>query len=126
MNHRRFFAVGFVLTLLTSASLSIARPHVVERWALYLGSPQSPTAAHLFLDPFPSAYSCQTRVNVFRANAERAFCRSHLEFEIGNASDATLAADFNPFSPASWFCLPGWRTRLPARESGIGSRETGD
>ncbi len=115
MTSARPFAIGFVLTLLVGALLASTRPHVVERWALYLGSPEAPSSAHLFLDPFPNAYSCETRVRVFAANAERAFCRSHVEFEIGNALDATLAADFDPFSPASWFCLPRWATRVATR-----------
>ncbi len=106
---RRIIALAVLGAILSV--LAFVRPHVVERWALYLGSPDAPGSAHLFLDPFPNDYSCETRVKVLAANAERAFCRSHREFEFGNASDATLAADFDPFSPASWFCLPGWKTK---------------
>ena len=105
---RRAFAIGFVFTLAIAAAVFTLRPHVARHWALYLGTPQQMGAAHLFLDPFPNAYSCETRVKVFAANAERAFCKSRYEFELGSASDALLAADFNPFSPAAWFCLPRW------------------
>ena len=113
IHERRAFAVGFAIALVFGALVFTARPHVVERWALYLGSPQAPSAAHLFLDPFPSAYSCRTRVRLFIANAERAFCTSYYAFEVGSASDALLAADFDASSPAAWFCLPRRRSPFP-------------
>jgi len=108
---RRSFAIGFAAVLVLGASLASARPHVVERYGLYLGSQQQATA-HLFLDPFPNAYSCEVRVKVFAANAEPAFCRSHYELEVGSGNDAILAADFDPFSAAAWYCIPRWIGRL--------------
>ena len=108
MGTRRWFYAGFVVTLVLACGLLAARPHIVERWALYLGSPREMQSAHLFLDPFPDAWSCDVRVRTFTANAERAFCKSRYELEIGTANDARLAADFDPFSPAAWFCFPRW------------------
>ena len=84
----------------------LARPHVAEQWALYLGSPLKPSSATLFLDPFPDATSCDSRVQIFAANGERAFCAEHPVLEFGYAIDSALAADFNRLSPAAWFCSP--------------------
>jgi len=122
MGVRGRFAVGLA-ALAVGFSLAGANPHVVERWALYLGSPQPPGSAQLFLDPFPDSYSCESRVRVFTANAEHAFCRSRYEFELGNAADAVLAADFNPLSPAAWFCAPRWGRRS-SEVASIGSGRT--
>ncbi len=83
-----------------------ARPHVVERWALYLGSASDAKDAHLFLDPFPDAASCETRVRTFEANDERAFCSGHRELAFGGRYDAVLAADFDPFFSFAWYCSP--------------------
>jgi hypothetical protein len=87
-------------------ALAALRPHLVERWALYLGSPSDVRSAHLFLDPFPDAASCETRVRTFEANGESAFCSSRHEFEFGSAQDAVLAADFDPFFAYAWYCSP--------------------
>ena len=87
-------------------TLALVRPHVVERWALYLGAPSDVRGAHLFLDPFPDATSCETRVRTFEANGERAFCASRRQFEFGSAQDAVLAADFDPFFAYAWYCSP--------------------
>jgi hypothetical protein len=95
-----------ILAMLVLCAITFARPHVVERWALYLGAAHGPRPAQLFLDPFPSAASCESRVLAFAANGERAFCASHRELEFGTAADETLAADFNPLLPASWRCAP--------------------
>ena len=112
---RRSFAIGFVIALAIGAMLIAARPHVVERWALYLGPSQQTSASHLFLDPFPNAASCDVRVKVFAANFEHAFCKSRYELVLGTSTDAVLAADFDPSSPAAWFCLPRWATKLARR-----------
>jgi len=94
---------ALAVSLLT---LAVVRPHLVERWALYLGSPSDVRGAHLFLDPFPDATSCETRVRTFEANGERAFCASRRQFEFGSAQDAVLAADFDPFFAYAWYCSP--------------------
>jgi hypothetical protein len=98
--------VAWVALTAVLFALVAARPHVVERWALYLGSPDDVKHAHLFLDPFPDAWSCETRVATFEANEERAFCSGHREVEFGGAYDAVLAADFDPFFSYAWYCSP--------------------
>jgi len=86
--------------------LFVARPHVVERWALYLGSPSAPRSATLYLDPFPNDWSCETRARLFRANAEPAFCAGRRELAFGAATDAVLAADFNGPWALGAYCRP--------------------
>ena len=64
------------------------RPHVAERWGLYLGSPADRARAVLFLDPFPSDATCETRVKVFATNAEHAFCAARHVLQFGDGDDA--------------------------------------
>jgi hypothetical protein len=91
-------------------ALAATRPHIAERWALYLGNPATPGAARLFLDPFPDAGSCEATVLVFTANAERAFCSGRMALEFGTAADAVLAADFESLVPRAWYCVPPRRS----------------
>jgi len=97
---------ALVLVAVFACALAVVRPHLAERWGLYLGSSADRAHAVLFLDPFPSDATCETRVAVFAANAERAFCASRRVLQFGDGDDAVLAADFNPLWPASWFCRP--------------------
>jgi hypothetical protein len=92
--------------VLVAGALLVAQPHVVDRYALYLGSPAKSAQARLYLDPFPDDASCESRVRLFATNGERAFCSGRREFEIGTATDTLLAADFKRLVPALWFCLP--------------------
>ncbi len=101
---RRIIALAVLGAILSV--LAFVRPHVVERWALYLGSPADMKDAHLFLDPFPDAVSCETRVQTFAANDERAFCAGRRGIEFGTARDEVLAEDFNPFFAFAWYCSP--------------------
>jgi hypothetical protein len=99
----RFGGIALALSL---CALAVARPHVAQRWALYLGSPTSAQKARLFLDPFPTFGSCDATVRVFTANAERAFCLERRELEFGTGADAVLAADFGSLVPRAWYCRP--------------------
>jgi hypothetical protein len=105
MTRRTPLFASFAAAAVLCALLAV-RPHVVDRWALYLGTPSAPNQARLFLDPFPDAASCESRARVFAANAERAFCTDRRELEFGTALDAVLAADFDPFFANSWYCSP--------------------
>ena len=88
MTRRTPLFASFAAAAVLCALLAV-RPHVVDRWALYLGTPSAPNQARLFLDPFPDAASCESRARVF-----------------GTALDAVLAADFDPFFANSWYCSP--------------------
>jgi len=102
-----WLALGTVL-----CGLVITRPHVVERWALFLGSAADPRNATLYLDPFPNDWSCESRARLFRANAEPAFCGGRLELSFGAATDAVLAADFNGPWALGAYCRPRQRVRV--------------
>jgi hypothetical protein len=99
--------------VLIGCALVATRPHVVQRYALYLGSAASPQTAHLYLDPFPDRISCESRVATFRANREAAFCAGGPRLEIGSADDAILAADFARLFPPGWYCIPRLRRYGP-------------
>jgi hypothetical protein len=98
--------IALVLIAAFACTLAVVRPHVAERWGLYLGSPADRAHAVLFLDPFPNDATCETRAEVFAENAERAFCTGRHVLQFGDGDDALLAADFNPLWPASWVCRP--------------------
>ncbi len=105
-------AIGLLAFVATLGAAAVARPHVVDRYALYLGEPHGATA-HLFLDPFPNEWSCETRVRAFAANGEKAFCTGRHVFELGSGTDALLAADFDPFFAAAWICAPERKAPRP-------------
>jgi hypothetical protein len=112
---------ALVLVSVFACALAVVRPHVAERWGLYLGSPADRARAVLFLDPFPSDATCETRVKVFATNAEHAFCAARHVLQFGDGDDAVLAADFNPLWPASWLCRPHNTSRhaVPVGVSGL-------
>ncbi|MBD5656006.1 MAG: hypothetical protein IAI50_12630 [Candidatus Eremiobacteraeota bacterium] len=107
----RWPALGAVL-----CALVVVQPHVVERWALYLGSQTAPQNARLYLDPFPNAVSCESRVRLFRANAEPAFCAGRRELAFGGRTDAILAVDFKRLVGGA-YCAPR-RTRGSSQQRG--------
>jgi hypothetical protein len=106
---------GLVALALLACAALLARPHAVQRYALYLGTPESPQTAHLFLDPFPDRPSCESRVALFRSNGERAYCSGGTVLEIGGADDAVLAAEFSRWFPAGWYCSPWGRRAISRR-----------
>ncbi len=121
--------VGVFVFVAVLGAAAIARPHVVDRYALYLGEPHGARPAHLFLDPFPNEWSCETRVRAFEANKEHAFCTGRHTLEIGAGDDALLAADFNPFFAPAWLCTPrtstGAQQVAPRIDRAIERRELG-
>lgn len=112
---RRAVATVTWLALVAAATVAfVTQPHVVERWALYLGPGPVPSQGRLFLDPFPNAMSCESRVRLFQRNGESAFCASRRELAFGSRTDAILAADFQRIVFGGAYCAP----RVARRTSG--------
>jgi hypothetical protein len=116
---RRGFATAMWLALVAVATVAfVAQPHVVERWALYLGPGPAPSRGRLFLDPFPNAMSCESRVRLFHRNGESAFCASRRELAFGSRTDAILAADFQRIIFGGAYCAPRTARQFAAAKGG--------
>ena len=117
---RETVVIAIVATF--AAAFLFTRPTVVERWSLYASATGGPPAAYpLFLEPFPTQYSCEVEARLIVRNGGHAVCRSRLKLESGTAEQELLWVEFGSPS-ARWIALcqarlRGTASREPARLS---------
>jgi hypothetical protein len=92
------------------AVMLLVRPNVVERWGIYASATGGPPAAYpLFLEPFPTRFSCEVEARIIVRNGGHAVCRSHLKFESGTREQDLLWAQFWPSARWIAFCEAQYR-----------------
>jgi hypothetical protein len=100
-----------IVTALAAAIL-VMRPSIVERWAIYASSTGGPPQSYpLFLEPFPTKFSCEVEARVIVQNGGHAFCRGHMQVILANRDQDILWSQFWP--SAQWIAL--CRTRFQSR-----------
>jgi len=110
------------------AAMLVVRPNVVERWGIYASATGGPPATYpLFLEPFPTRFSCEVEARIIVRNGGHAVCRSHLKLESGTREQDLLWAQFWPSARWIAFCEAQYRgqaVRARVRLSGyVGARD---
>jgi hypothetical protein len=114
-NLRRTALVAALCAVFVTA-IAAARPNVVERWGIYASSTAGPPDSFpLFLEPFPTKFSCDVEARIIVQNGGHAVCRSRLKLEMGSAEQDRLWAQFWPSARWIAFCQ-GQLRRHDSRE----------
>ncbi len=104
------------------AVMLVVRPNLVERWGIYASATGGPSATYpLFLEPFPTRFSCEVEARIIVRNGGHAVCRSHLKLESGTREQDLLWAQFWPSARWIAFCEAQYRrqaVRPRARSTG--------
>lgn len=87
-----------VCTLAPIVAFAAGRLAIVNRWALYAASAPG-RSYHLFLEPFPDAYTCNRAEAEIHRTGGRAYCTGHLAISFDPNGDTRLFWEFA--SPAN-------------------------
>jgi hypothetical protein len=111
---KRFGRLTLVAVLMTAfvAAIVVVRPSIVERWGIYASATDGPPASYpLFLEPFPTKFSCEVEARIIVRNGGHAICRSHRKLELGTREQDLLWAQFWPSARWIAFCQAQFRPR---------------
>jgi hypothetical protein len=111
---KRFGRLALVALLLSAfvAAIVVARPSIEERWGIYASATGGPPASYpLFLEPFPTKFSCEVEARIIVRNGGHAICRSHRKLEFGTREQDLLWAQFWPSARWIAFCQAQFRPR---------------